>query len=114
MIKVQNIYYMLAYAFKVLNSQGYKKLAVENFSHTGELMAAILRQSIFPCLWIAIMVNFAHEHRQRTAESILYILLATLCLIHHFPIDEGSQTLSLLYVLEIVLQEVAVKYGQIG
>ena len=41
-IKVQNIYYMLAYAFKVLNSQGYKKLAVENFSHTGELMAAIL------------------------------------------------------------------------
>lgn len=37
-----------------------------------------------------------------------------LCLIDHFPIDEGSQALSLLYVLEIVLQEVAIEDGQIG
>jgi len=41
-IRVQNVYYMLAYAFQILNSQGYKNIATEKFDNTGELMAAIL------------------------------------------------------------------------
>lgn len=37
---------MLAYAFRVLNEQGYKNLATEQFSNTAELMAAILAKGI--------------------------------------------------------------------
>lgn len=46
MIKVQNVYYMLAYAFKVLNEQGYKKVATEDFENTADLLAAILIRGI--------------------------------------------------------------------
>ena len=31
MIRIQNIYYMLAYAFQVLHEQGYKDVATEDF-----------------------------------------------------------------------------------
>lgn len=46
MIRIQNIYYMLAYAFQVLNEQGYKHIALENFDNTAELCAAILSSGI--------------------------------------------------------------------
>ena len=46
MIPVQNIYYMLSYAFKVLNEQGYKDIATEQFSNAAELCAAILSKGI--------------------------------------------------------------------
>ncbi len=42
MILIQNIYYMLAYAFQVLNEQGYKDIATEQFGNVAELCAAIL------------------------------------------------------------------------
>lgn len=46
MIRVQNIYYMLAYAFRVLTEQGYKKIATESFENTADLCAAILSRGI--------------------------------------------------------------------
>lgn len=46
MIPIQNIYYMLSYAFQVLNEQGYKNIATEQFSNTSELMATILAKGI--------------------------------------------------------------------
>lgn len=46
MIPIQNIYYMLSYAFQVLNEQGYKKIATEEFHNTAELCAAILEKGI--------------------------------------------------------------------
>lgn len=46
MIRIQNIYYMLAYAFQVLNEQGYKNIATEDFENTAELCAAILARGI--------------------------------------------------------------------
>ena len=46
MIPIQNVYYMLSYAFQVLNEQGYKNIATEHFSNTAELMAAILEKGI--------------------------------------------------------------------
>ena len=46
MIPIQNIYYMLSYAFKVLNEQGYKNLATEQFNNVAELCAAILAKGI--------------------------------------------------------------------
>ena len=42
MIRVQNIYHMLAYAFQVLREQGYHDVATEEFPNTAELCAAIL------------------------------------------------------------------------
>ena len=46
MIRIQNIYYMLAYAFQILNEQGYKDIEVEKFYNTAELCAAILAKGI--------------------------------------------------------------------
>ena len=46
MIPVQNIYYMLSYAFRVLNKQGYKSIATEQFNNIAELMTAILEKGI--------------------------------------------------------------------
>lgn len=37
---------MLLYAFQVLNEQGYKNIATEQFNNTAELMAAILAKGI--------------------------------------------------------------------
>ena len=46
-ILIRNIYYMLAYAFQVLNEQGYKNIATEDFENTAELVA-ILAKDLTP------------------------------------------------------------------
>ena len=46
MIHIQNVYYMLSYAFQVLNEQGYKQVATEEFENVAELCAAILIKGI--------------------------------------------------------------------
>ena len=46
MIRVKNIYYMLAYAFSVLNEQGYRNMGADDFGNTAELFAAILARGI--------------------------------------------------------------------
>lgn len=42
MIAIKNIYYMLSYAFSVLNKKGYRKLETEDFENADDLYAAIL------------------------------------------------------------------------
>jgi len=46
MIRVQNIYYMLAYAFSVLREDSYQFVATEEFDHNADLFAAILAKGI--------------------------------------------------------------------
>ena len=46
MIPVQNIYYMLAYAFRALESNGYKNMKTEQFDNVAELCAAILHRGV--------------------------------------------------------------------
>ena len=46
MIRIQNIYYMLAYAFSVLNESSYKSVAAEEFELVADLFAAILAKGI--------------------------------------------------------------------
>lgn len=46
MIAVQNIYYMLSYAFKILRENGYRDIKTENFANTAELCAAILSRGV--------------------------------------------------------------------
>lgn len=52
MIRYQNIYHMLAYAFQVLNEQGYRDVVLEkDFENTAELLAAIL------CRGVAVQIK---------------------------------------------------------
>lgn len=46
MIRIQNIYHMLAYAFHVLHEQGYAEVATEDFDNTAELLATILSRGV--------------------------------------------------------------------
>jgi 5-methylcytosine-specific restriction enzyme subunit McrC len=46
MVKIINIYYMLAYAYRVLNEDSYAKVATEKFEHVADLLAAILGKGI--------------------------------------------------------------------
>lgn len=46
MIRIQNIYYMLSYAFQILSEQGYKRVATEEFENVGELCSEILIKGI--------------------------------------------------------------------
>ena len=46
MIPIRNIYYMLSYAFQVLNEQGYKDIATESFDNVADLCAAILAKGV--------------------------------------------------------------------
>ena len=46
MIPVQNIYYMLAYAYRSLQENGYKKLATEKFENIADMFSAILCRGV--------------------------------------------------------------------
>lgn len=46
MIRIQNIYYMLAYAFQILREQGYESCATEEFENTADLLSAILAKGV--------------------------------------------------------------------
>lgn len=46
MIKIQNIYYMLAYAFQILKSDTYSFCETEEFENAADLLAAILEKGV--------------------------------------------------------------------
>ena len=46
MIRVRNLFHMLAYAFSALTEQGYRALATEDFDNAAELCAAILERGV--------------------------------------------------------------------
>ena len=46
MIPIKNVYYMLSYAFRILNEQGYKSIETEEFQNAAELCAAILTKGV--------------------------------------------------------------------
>lgn len=46
MIRVRNLFHMLAYAFSALTEQGYRAVAIEDFDNAVELCAAILERGV--------------------------------------------------------------------
>ena len=46
MIRIQNIYHMLAYAFQTLQGQGYRGITAEEFDNTADLLAEILSRGV--------------------------------------------------------------------
>lgn len=64
MIPVQNIYYMLAYAFQVLNEAGYKHLATEQFNNVADLCAAILERGVSSQIKRGLMREYLPRREQ--------------------------------------------------
>lgn len=62
MIPVQNIYYMLSYAFKILHKQEYKRIATEEFKNAADLLAEIMIIS----LSIQVKRGLGREYRSQT------------------------------------------------
>ena len=62
MIRVQNVYYMLAYAFSVLKEKAYRDVALEEFSNVADLCAAILERGIA----LQIKRGLAREYQDTT------------------------------------------------
>lgn len=46
MIRIQNVYHMLAYAFQVLQETGFASCATEEFENTADLLSAILQKGV--------------------------------------------------------------------
>lgn len=63
MIPIQNIYYMLAYAFRVLQEQGYRDVATEEFDNIADLCAAILAHGT----GLQLKRGLGREYASRTA-----------------------------------------------
>lgn len=63
--RVQNIYYMLAYAFRVLHENGYKNVAAEKFENGLELLSAIL------CRGVSIQIKRGLGRQYLTREEAL-------------------------------------------
>lgn len=63
--RVQNIYYMLAYAFQVLHEKGYKDVASEDFENGLELLTAIL------CRGVSIQIKRGLNRQYLTREEAL-------------------------------------------
>ena len=84
MIPVRNIYYMLSYAFQVLNEQGYKKIATEQFDNAAELCAAILSRGVS----LQLKRGLGREYIERT-ESLSAVR-------GHIEISETVKTRSML------------------
>ena len=67
MIRYQNIYHMLAYAFQVLDEQGYRDVALEeDFENTAELLAAIL------CRGVSVQIKRGLMREYIVKEDIVY------------------------------------------
>ncbi len=62
MIKIQNIYYMLAYAFQILREEGYAKCSAEKFENTADLLSAILAKGVA----VQIKRGLRHAYIEKT------------------------------------------------
>lgn len=67
MIPIQNIYYMLSYAFQMLNEQGYKSVATEHFENVADLCAAILIKGLSKQLKRDLMKDYIPKREPLTA-----------------------------------------------
>lgn len=67
MIPIQNIYYMLSYAFQVLNEQGYKSVATEHFENVADLCAALLIKGLSKQLKRGLMKDYIPKREPLTA-----------------------------------------------
>ena len=62
MIRIQNIYYMLSYAFQILKEGGYTSCAAEEFENTADLLSAILTKGITTQIKRGLVREYKEQH----------------------------------------------------
>ena len=67
MIPIQNVYYMLYYAFQVLNEQGYKNVATEEFDSVADLCSAILIKGLSQLIKRGLMRDYIPQREPLSA-----------------------------------------------
>ena len=67
MIPIKNVYYMLSYAYQILNEQGYRDIALEEFDNIGELCAAILAKGMSVQLKRGLNKAYTEQNEPLTA-----------------------------------------------
>lgn len=67
MIPIKNIFYMLSYAFQVLNEQGFKSIQAEKFDNIADLCAAILAKGVSRQLKQGISREYIEHSEQLSA-----------------------------------------------
>ena len=63
-IPIKNIYYMLAYAFNVLNHKDYKKLQGENFENIYDLLASVLIRAVGSQIKLGLHREYIEEQNE--------------------------------------------------
>jgi len=63
-IMIRNIFHMLCYAFRVLRQRNYEQIAVENFMHVEDMLAAILSRGIAQQLKQGLYRTYIEENEQ--------------------------------------------------
>lgn len=67
MIRIQNIYYMLAYAFQILTKQGYASCGTEEFENTADLLSAILIKGVSVQIKRGLACSYIEKIESRTS-----------------------------------------------
>lgn len=83
-IFIQNIYYMLSYAYKVLREGGYRKLCFEEFENAVDLLSAILVKAVS----VQIKRGLHREYLEKTEQIG--------CVHGKIDINESIKTMSLM------------------
>ena len=64
MIPVRNVYYMLAYAFKFIDKQGFQNVEIESFDNAGDLCAELLARGVSLQLKKGLSKNYLSKQEQ--------------------------------------------------
>ena len=64
MIPIKNIYYMLAYAFRILDEKGYHDQSTEKFENTADVCAALLIKAISKQLKIGLEKEYISQKNE--------------------------------------------------
>lgn len=78
MIKVQNIYYMLAYAYQSLSINGIRKISVEEFEYADDLLAGILYNGLVKQIKSGLCNDYISEHEELKAPKGKIVINQTL------------------------------------
>lgn len=72
-IFIKNIYYMLAYAFRVLRQKNYDNVAAEDFDNVQDLFAAILAKGVSQQLKQGLYQEYMRNLYWNTSSNIILI-----------------------------------------
>ena len=136
MIRIQNIYYMLSYAFRILQEQGYKSLATEPFENTADLLSAILVKGVSgqikrglhkayveetePLSCLRGKINISESVKRQTIQKQQLVCSYDLFSVNSYPNQIIKTTMELLLRSDIpkarkkALRNILLYFGEVG